>query len=572
MSKIEFLPLGGINERGNNCYVLTVDNDIFVINTGIYIPTVIKLGINYMIPDYSFLVKNKERIKGIFIFNACNNDYGSLDQLIKKLSQEGQGFNIPIYAEDIAIEKLVIYLSNNNVEVENFIELKALTQYKISNITFTPFKVCSNTANSLGCIFKISDKENIIYIDDFIIANDKTLLFNNQLLQIFNLMNVTNATNILITGLGQIDSHLSYTAPNHHISSKFNNILDDLKGKLLIAVYEDDMYKYIEMISLAARKNIPMCITNADVSDLITFMIEKGYIKDKITFIQPNEIKNHKNVIIFLIFPPHLIFDEIVDCLEGKLEENLTEEKTDVSFFSEKDSFLFASKTINGFERQQADMYDEAAKYGLNVSNFSSVLPVSASNEDLKFIVSLIKPKYIIPISCLHMEMVKFSNLLQTVLPTAIILLNENGKVLTFNNFEYQKENSFIQLEPQYVGNKGKIDSSTSSLSERSTMQENGVVLVTILFNSAFNKIEKTQYTPIGVVNVDNKLQNQLGELNKEFTNKINMLLTSGEFDNDVNFKNLKLEIKKMVLNKYKKTFNKEPLIILSMVDIANKK
>ncbi|MDR0340656.1 MAG: ribonuclease J [Mycoplasmataceae bacterium] len=564
MSKIEFIPLGGINEKGNNCYLLHVDEDIFVINTGIYVPTTVNLGIMNTIPDYTYLIENKAKIQGIFIGMPKHDNFGSLPTLINKLTNNcKEELDIPIFLNDIIEEKIAIFLENNNVDVGliSFSSLKNFGNTKLGNTLVSSFSTFTKFPTSFGLIFKASDNTNVLFIDEFIISTERTKLFQSSLLQINSFTQGRN--NILILGVNNIDSYDGFVSPRYQISNEMNNVLIDTDGRVFFASYEDDMYKILQAVKYASKFKRPICFTNENVKKLITFMIENGFVKDQIEIIEPLDMIKSKNAVVLLSYQPDVFSIKIEDVIAGKIDGV----ESEIEFrISKDDSFVFACETINGFEKQQAEMFDNVSKLFTRMYKFDSVLPINATNEDHKMLISILQPQYIIPVSCLQMDFIKYLNLITTTgFNISNLLFADNGKSIVFENGVYnaKDEGKNIKISPQFIGSSGMIDSNTSIIEERSTMKTSGALIISLLLDDTNKKIIKQSYSTVGIVGTDNKSINSINQINAELTTKFNKFLAS----NPYNVKEFKNIIRRESTNKYKKTFDKEPLVIITIVN-----
>jgi ribonuclease J len=225
-------------------------------------------------------------------------------------------------------------------------------------------------------------------------------------------------------------------------------------------------------------------------------------------------------------------------------------------------------------EKKEANLFDEL--YRNNIKNVISIdkktLPMQPSNEDHKFLIKLVKPTYIIPVSGLQMNFLNYQKMaVQMNIPRQNILTLSNGEVVTFENAILNPKHKFIKLEQQFVNEQGFVDNAPISMFEREQMKENGVVLVSLLVDLEKKQILKYNYDMIGVTSLTEENKKIITPLNEEFNKQISNLIQVQLTNNKrINTKDLKNEIKKLIDKQYNKKFSKKPLI-LSTIIFSNK-
>ena len=231
MTKIEFVCFGGQDEKNKVCDALIINDDIYILGCGVSCYSTVTLGIKKTIPDFSYLIDNKQKIKGIFIPTASYELFGGLQFLLKLIP------NLPIYTSNLGqtiINNFLERIFNNknikNHEIDSFKTkynvnvLKPLTINKISNIDVMAFRTACFMPQSLGFIFK-TNSGSIIYIDNFIIPTNA----NSALYDLLNEINKFTNNNVLllISSIGHNIDNQSFTTPNYSVSSFFENCIKD---------------------------------------------------------------------------------------------------------------------------------------------------------------------------------------------------------------------------------------------------------------------------------------------------------------------------------------------------------
>ncbi|MDR0825685.1 MAG: ribonuclease J [Mycoplasmataceae bacterium] len=564
MAKIEFFALGGLDEHAKECYVLNVNGDLYLINVGIDVPSSVSLGVKRIIPDYSWINENKRFIKGIFIGTPSYAHFGSLEFFHQFIP------NIPIYATDIGASILNIYFDKRARRHElapiklNIHIIEPLKTERTGACMVTPFRISNSMPKSVGFVFDTSDGA-VIYVDDFIISSNKNASFEDQ---IFEINKITHGKNLmLITGMGLAGKNNGFTAPNHRVAAYFDTILSDNENRVVIAVYDDDVYKILSIAHACSVKNRPFSIYSNTFIELYKFLNAKGYyVPRNLQLLNDSQLDTSTNGVIVVTGTPARLYT--------KLSKIIGDD--DPKFhLKENDAFVFAETTIPGYETFEAELFDSVARTDIdNIYKLpKNIIKASASNEDHKFLVELIKPKYIIPVSGLYMDFVEYARAVaQTGFMKQNVIMLENGQCVSFNNGIIDSKKKFIKLEPQFIGTQGVLDVGASSLFERDQMKENGVVLLSLLFDKETKLIKKYNYDAVGVTNLSEENKTIINAI-VEFCNKeITTILADGVSHAQIDMKNIKMLIRKMVSKQFEKKFNKKPLVLSTIIFVKHAK
>jgi ribonuclease J len=194
-------------------------------------------------------------------------------------------------------------------------------------------------------------------------------------------------------------------------------------------------------------------------------------------------------------------------------------------------------------------------------------LPLKASNEDHKFLVSFLHPKYIIPHSGLYMDFVNYK---QAIKLTGfklenVSLLKNNGTIIEFNNGELINQNEKIELQTKIINSYGTYDNSTSSILERNQMKENGIVIVNFSIDPNKLEIRDYKYNIIGVSGEENN-HSKIKDLEDEINGKVNVIFKEELSKEPFNIKEIKNKIKRIILKKIGNIFDKEPIVLTTIL------
>ncbi|MDR1850820.1 MAG: ribonuclease J [Mycoplasmataceae bacterium] len=549
MSNIEFLSLGGIDEKGKNCYVLTIDNEIFVIDCGIYYPANQILGFESAIPDFEYLKARKDQVKGIFIGTPYEKNYGS----IKHLSDE---IKAPIYTTNINAEII-------NVNLEDAIQfntIESLKTFTVGNIKVTPFKITNSLPNSVGFVFQ-TNSENIIYIDECVISSSKMPILTNDVLKI--IPHISTNTNILLTSVGKVSTNAAFTSPSFQTQNYFNDLCNENDDKLVIALYSFEIYKIVSLLNACALSNKTVAFFNPKTVKILNKMSEFGLINiSKFKIVPLSEVKDAKqNVVIIIDEHAHNFFETLNDICEEQYPDLTLDEKT---------TYLFASQTINGLERKQAGLFDVINK--CNVKRATQIpnkyIDLSPGAEDLKFLAALFRPKYIIPIKSLYMDFVNYQNtLVKTGFPKNNVIILRNGQKLTITNGIANEKTEFIELAQRLINTKGYIDEIDNSTFERNQMKDNGVVVVSYIINTQEKKLKKAKYDDVGIIGRTPQNETIINTIANKVNEEVGKILeTMLENKDKLDTKEFKINTRKIIIKQFEKNFDKKPLVMMTII------
>jgi ribonuclease J len=474
--------------------------------------------------------------------------------------------NIPIYTSDIGksiiedyFERHTNFKESNYDISRNIHVVEPLKSQKISeHILLTPFKVFSSIPNSLGFIFNSKDG-GIIYVDNFMIAPNVSKTFKSDLMEINKITNSNNL--LLISGVGQVGKNDGFTNTHHRCASFFEKIVSDVNGKIIVGFFDDDIYKILTLINVAYQKNIPICIYSRGFANTFEFLVSNNYFScKKDQFISDEQIENTQKCIVIVVGAYHNIFT--------KLDKIILDDDPKIHL-TENDAFVFAAPTVAGYEKLEAEMFDNV--YRTNVKSIckldKNILQMVASNEDHKMLINVLQPKFIIPINDLYINMKEYQNIaVQSGYDRKNIFLLENGQSLSLEDANHHDHKKFIKLEPQFISNQGALDLGATSLFEREQMKEAGVVLVNLFIDKKTKQIERSNFDPIGVINLSEENKKIVSVINEEATKQINTLISEAIDKNELDIKNLKLLIKKLFTKHYDHKFNKKPLVITTII------
>ncbi|MDR2847136.1 MAG: ribonuclease J [Mycoplasmataceae bacterium] len=545
MANVEFLALSGLDDKEKSCLVLNINDNIFILNCGIDIPSVSTLGIQGFVPDFAYLAENKSKIKGLFIGTAYYEKFGGLqymkDELIPKIYTSE--FNKKIIEGEI----------NKKLDFE---VLTSLTPIVFNNIKVTPFKIANFLPSSLGFIFSVDD-ENYIYIEDGVVTATNSKFTKNDLLALFPITN--GKKNILLTTPGIVNVESGFAAPHFDPQHFINGIIEDAQ-RTIIALYSFELYKISAIFESAIKFNRQVTFVNKKTLALARELQSQGYLQKNVKIVDFESVKGNNSVIIIVDENKHKLYVLMESIIAGECQPFI---------FNAQDTFLFASSTINGYEKKEADLFDNVnrthVKHAIKLDK--QIIDFKPGGEDLKFLVSLFQPAYVIPVDALYMKFVLMARAISELIPTQKILILDNGRKIKFNNGVYDTHFENIPINAQPISLEGAIDLAGGSLIERKQMQADGAVVVSFLIDQTNKKVLQSKYEMIGVGELNEENAGVLKGIKDEVNDEFNRTLAQLD-GNSIReqIRDVKMNIRRKLDKQFLAKFEKRPLIVITTV------
>ncbi|WP_342276086.1 ribonuclease J [Spiroplasma endosymbiont of Nebria brevicollis] len=585
MAKIKVFALGGLDERGKNLYVVEVNEKIFLFDAGIRLPEREILGIDIIIPDYTYLKENKQRIQGIFISKPSDDTFGALPYLLKDFNKDKSNHKVPIFASKLTDFMIRQKLERFRFINQNEISIKSIQpneKMNFGNVSVETFKTTTSIPGSLGFVLTVNNEEKnqsaerIVYTGDYIFDGEYR---NDFATDIPHLASVAKNDVLLLISEASCAVRKNFTAPNHKIQKIIEPVLKEAPGRVILACYDQDLYRVNEILNAiqetdSKRKIAVYGVTLYDillkVNDLNAFNFNKSLL------INLAQTVGIKDTVIIVTGSGERLFLKMNKIAVGN---------DDYLKLEPQDTVILATPPIPGNELAHASLLDELARTDVKVISISEkqVWSLNASYEDIKLMVNIIQPKYFLPVKGLYKDFVAAQ---QAAISAGVLdnnaLIHDNGEVITFENGKLvdnfvkatfnrtssigdrnfntiKSTENLIKTGDVYVDGIGVGDIGAIVINERKQLQRDGVLItgVTIdrktkeiislidaqmrgviyLTNNEgmlksiqkiiINVIEKYKASNTFSINeVKNKMRNDLQDYIKKETGKLPMILT----------------------------------------------
>ena len=226
MSNIKIMSLGGLNENGKNMYTITIDGKILIFDVGLKYASDNMYGVDYIIPDFSYLVQNQEKIIGVFISHAHYENMGALTELIKTIP------NIKVYATNYTSKIIDIECREENVLIKNLNIIKPHKKISFKNFSIFPFSVSHSAPESVG--YSINTKDGaIVYMADFVIDPTMNGYYDMDL---GKLAYIGKQGVLALMCESVFAEKKGFTSPRHKLDKFFRSVIDKNDGRVIFSL------------------------------------------------------------------------------------------------------------------------------------------------------------------------------------------------------------------------------------------------------------------------------------------------------------------------------------------------
>lgn len=542
--------LGGLGEVGKNMYCVMHDDEIIIIDAGVMFPKDDLMGIDYVIPDFTFLKKNESKIKALFITHGHEDHIGGIAFLL-------QTVNIPvIYAPNQACGLISRKLIDRNVSYDNLKVYNEDTKVKFKHLTVEFFATTHSIPDSHGIIISTPNGK-IVETGDF----------KFDLTPIGPMSNIHKMSDTGKSGVKLLMSESTnalspgFSMSESKVDEALGEIFEKKTGRIIIATFASNIYRLKHIVETCKKNNRKIALFGRSMTNNIEISIEGGYIKDDKIFVS-SEVAN--------TLPP----EEICLLCTGSQGEPLAALSRIANGTHKQiklrpsDTVIFSSNPIPGNNASVAKTINALYLQGVEVfiNNSENEIHTSghANEEELKLMIRLINPEYFMPIHGEYRMLKAHQDLaIDCDIPKEKTFLLENGDVLALNKKGIRKAGN-IGADDIYVDGNRIGDIGNVVIKDRKIMANDGILVAICNINMNTHKlIGKVNITTRGFILV-NENEELLNKIEQVTTNTINKELTK----KNVNYNELKSQMISDLLTFVFEETGRRPIILPVILDI----
>lgn len=458
MSKIKIFGLGGLSESGKNSYVIEVDNDIFIFDCGLKFASGNLLGIDYIMPDFTYLVKNKNRIKGLFITHGHKENMGSAADLVRDIP------HLKIYATKYTKFELM----EDGVNEANITLIQPHKKINFGTVSVFPIAVSHSTPDAVMYVINTKDGA-ICYTGDFIIDPSMQGAYDMDLGKIAYVGKQGVLCLLCESSFAEKNGH---TSPNHRLLDFYKDTINHNEKRILFSVLTDHLYTIDEILQAANNTHRKVVIMGKRLQNVVNFAKKEGYLHFNEDIIGDLGNINDDNAILLIMDDKATPYANLNKILSG-YDKFVT--------LKETDTICFAEPRYDSTEKVLVRLQNELAKYGCNIVTIDKDKEIlhHAAREDLMLMIKLINPKYYMPVKGEYRYMVNNANLANALgIGAENIILKQNGDVVTFEDGKLVQSADHIKVNDVLIDGKSNDDIGDLVIKDREMLSENGIVLI----------------------------------------------------------------------------------------------
>ncbi len=460
-SNFKVLALGGLEENGKNLYIIETNDDLIVLDAGISNFSNRILGIDYVIPDFNYLIERKDKIRGIFISHGHFDQMGSLTYLLKEIE-------VGVYGSNYTISFLKANVPKDKHHLLNIMKYNSVVNCGKLNIE--SFSLSHAVFGNLGYLINHC-KDAIVYVTDYNFNQTTSKFARTDIKKIVKLSNDYNIKLLLTESLAVDDeiNSVDYMKP-------FKRFMEKNDGRKIISLYSSNLTGLNNIMNLAQEYKRKIVIIGRDLLNYLNIAKEYGYVEHvRELFIRVQEISKYEDnqliiVVAGLYEDPFLELDKM-----AKKSHNIIKMKS-------TDDILIASKPTDETEALAQRVVDSIVIAGANITE-TKINPSSHANiDDIKMMVNLFEPEYVVPIKGEYRKFIHMRDgLLSVGYETDKIKFLKNGDILEFfNNDAIVTET--LKLTNQLINENTSKTTNPIILSDREILLENGYILIVMPF------------------------------------------------------------------------------------------
>ncbi|MBI5639061.1 MAG: ribonuclease J [Nitrospirae bacterium] len=463
---LSIIPLGGVEEIGQNMTVMEYGDDMIVIDAGLMFPEEDMPGIDFVIPDFTYILENRDKVRGIFLTHGHEDHTGALPFLLKEL-------NVPVYGTPLTLGLVREKLREHKLEHIELIPVKPRGIINAGVFSVEFIRVTHSIVDGVG--FGITTPAGlIVHTGDFKL--DPTPV-DGQLMDFLRFAEYGERGTTLLMSDSTNAEKGGFTFSEKEVRRAFEDIFSDARGRIIVATFASNIHRIQQVIDVAAMFNRKVILSGKSMISNAQIALDLGYLRiPQNIWLKLEDLKNLRD-------------DEVVMITTGSQGEPMsvlsriaTDEHKSIKI-KEGDIVILSAKVIPGNEHSIGRIINHLFRRGANVIYEKvSEIHVSghASKEELKLMLNLVKPRYFMPIHGEHRHKVYHARLAEkTGIPKANIFLLDNGDVLEITEEAVQKAGK-VTSGRIYVDGKGVGDVEDMVLRDRRRLAHDGIVLIII--------------------------------------------------------------------------------------------
>jgi len=556
IKNLKIIPLGGLGEIGRNMTIFEYDKKILIVDIGLLFPGENLPGIDYVIPNISYLKGKEKDIVGVIITHGHLDHIGAIPHIIGKIG------NPPIFAGELV--KRIVLKKQEDFNLRYKLNIGVLdNNKKIDLFPFVvePFRITHTIPDSFGLVIK-TPVGNIVHTSDFKFDNNPV---NEPPTDMSRLKRIGDDGVLLLmsesTGAEELGHSLSEKDIYENLEEMF---IKEIDRRIIATTFSSLLNRIYQIIKLSEKYDRKVLIEGYSMRSNVKIAKELGYIDvKKNIFVSRkgmNSIPDNKLTII---------------CTGAQGEDNaalmrIVNKEHPVIHLQKNDTVILSSSVIPGNERTVQTLKDNMMRQGARVYHYKMMdihAGGHAQQEELEEMIKIMKPKFFIPIHGQYSMLYNHAQLAEKVgIPSKNIVIIENGDILNINNKEIYKEKEAVDAGYVLVDGLGVGDVCDVVLGDRMALSDDGIFVVIAVVSIKEKRVLKSpDIISRGFIYLKES-RNLLQEVRKFITFTVNNSMKRVKKTSDLI--SVKKELKKEVTDLLYKRIKRQPMVIPVIIDL----
>ena len=476
---VKVFALGGLDENGRDCYVVEINNDIFVLDCGTSLPDKTIPGVDYIIPNPSYLIDNKERIKAYVITHGHDESMSALKYFYKKAPA-------PLYCSKETYGLLMGQAASLGIKLEiDYHQVEPTSEHIISGRKVRFFQTCHNTPGCMGVAISTS-QGNVIYTSDYIIdftGTDKGYVFDLKALEM-----LSSEPTLLLMSESKAATKSGYCSPKHRASKLIEKHFKDSDKRIFISCFWQNVFRVEEICELCKKYNKKIFFYNEYTRVVMNIgqksipgILHGAQVVEKEDLLRVRE----KDLVILILGLDEDLYETI-----DLLADRKNSDKRIV--ITENDVFINAGLPRPTLETICTRCMDKVYRTGAEVLWLKKdvLVAMHAREDDLKFFLTVLKPKYYLPVRGNFVNMMANAKLAVSMnigLNHSNVFIMDNGMELIFDGVTRPRlipnEANNIPIDRLLIDGTGISRVGNQVINDRIALSQDGVVVIAATVN-----------------------------------------------------------------------------------------
>ncbi|WP_107839990.1 ribonuclease J [Metasolibacillus meyeri] len=470
-SSLAIYALGGMNEIGKNMYVIECEEDIFIIDCGAKFANNNLLGVDLIVPDITYLQQHQDRIRALIVTHGHEDHIGGIPYVLQRL-------NVPIYASHFTLGLIELKLKEHKLLRDTqLIEIDENSSLQFTTSTISFFQINHSIPDCLGIVFHTAQGK-IVHTGDF--KFDFTPV-NDSASDIHKMAAIGEQGILALISESTNAERPGMTPSEQLVGDNLKDAFTKATNKIFITTFASNVNRIQQIVEATIETNRRLVLLGRSMVNVVSVAIERGYLRI------PHRL------LVDVREAQHLAPEQVVVLCTGSQGEPLAAlarlasgRQRDLQVHPD-DTVIFATSPIPGNEKNVSKVIDDLFYLGANVIYGSAGMHVSGHGyqEDLKLMLTLMKPKYLIPIHGEYRMLYKHRELAKSVgVEGNNVFILKNGEVVDFIHSAAQQTRT-VQAGETYVDRVGTGEVENIVLRDRQQLAEDGMLVIVLTINQA---------------------------------------------------------------------------------------